>query len=89
MSDEYIAIFCPRCGEHLNEVDLDVEDERAKRAAGVTSNMGSPVTCGWCHEQTRDWNHIVRCRRTINIRRHRDMNRMGLELAEMLEEMRG
>ena len=55
---EYIPIFCPHCGQHINEVD----DEDSPEAGRV--NLGSLYRCGWCGLETRDWNHVLRCRRT-------------------------
>ena len=58
----YVAIFCPHCGEHINEVDeQDAPEEREP-------DWGSPYTCGWCGLRTHDWKHVVTCRRTYKAR---------------------
>ena len=60
--DAYVAIFCPHCGQHINEVDeQDTPEER-------TQDLGSLYTCGWCGIETRDWNHVLSCRRTAKAR---------------------
>jgi predicted RNA-binding Zn-ribbon protein involved in translation (DUF1610 family) len=61
--EPYVAIFCPHCGEHINEVDEQdtAEEER-------TPNEGSAYNCGWCGLHTRDWNHVLVCRRTYKAR---------------------
>lgn len=60
--EPYVAIFCPHCGEHINEVDeADTPEERLP-------NEGSVYDCGWCGLRTRDWNHVLVCRRTYKAR---------------------
>lgn len=61
--EPYVALFCPHCGEHINEVD----DQDAPDVP-PPPNLGSQITCGWCGMQTRDWNHVLRCRRTHKAR---------------------
>lgn len=61
--EPYVAIFCPHCGEHINEVEeSDTPDEEP------IPNEGSVYNCGWCGLRTRDWSHVVRCRRTYKAR---------------------
>lgn len=60
---EYVAIFCPNCGVHLNEVDE--QDAPDTPRVGV---FGSVYTCGWCSTRTADWSHVARCRRTAKAR---------------------
>ena len=60
--EAYVAIFCPHCGEHINEVEeQDSPEEREPE-------WGSPYTCGWCGLRTHDWNHVAICRRTYKAR---------------------
>jgi predicted RNA-binding Zn-ribbon protein involved in translation (DUF1610 family) len=60
--EAYVAIFCPHCGEHINEVDeQDAAEER-------DPDWGTPYNCGWCGLRTSDWNHVVVCRRTHKAR---------------------
>ena len=55
---DYVPIFCPHCGEHINEVDeQDTPEERVP-------DLGSRYRCGWCGIETFDWNHVLICRRT-------------------------
>lgn len=58
--DEYVALFCPHCGVHLNEVETDDET-----LVALTPEPGTSVKCGHCGIETDDWNHIVQCRRTL------------------------
>ncbi len=60
--DMYVAIFCPNCGVHLNEVDE--QDGEVTRHP----SFGSVYTCGWCGISTADWSHVRLCRRTAKAR---------------------
>lgn len=61
-STAYVPIFCPHCGEHINEVDE--QDTPENREA----DLGSRYRCGWCGIETFDWNHVLICRRTHKAR---------------------
>lgn len=61
--DEYVALFCPHCGEHLNEVELQ-DDEVVPLVPWQTDDEDG-LTCGWCGIRTKDWNHVIQCRRTL------------------------
>lgn len=61
--DEYLAIFCPNCGIHLNEVD-----EQDSPDVPRTALFGTLYTCGWCSVRTTDWGHVRCCRRTAKAR---------------------
>lgn len=82
----YIALFCPHCGGHVNESELDTDHDLL--ANPETPNMGSVYTCYWCKEMTRDWNHVIRCRteheqtlRLRHIQRGQDLQRMLGEIS--------
>jgi hypothetical protein len=68
---EYVPVFCPRCGEHLNEVDIETAGG-SSFPLGRTSlevleqrieDQGPSYRCGWCGINTTDWGHVKRCRR--------------------------
>lgn len=82
MSHEpYEAVFCPECGAHLNDVDLhDDPDE-------YVPNLGPLVTCGWCKLQTRDWGHIVKCRRTWKVKEKLTNRRVVDSLERILVDL--
>lgn len=54
----FVALFCPRCGELVTDVEVDDTPVRAV----TPMNIGSAYTCGWCHTRQVDWNHVKRCR---------------------------
>ncbi len=61
--DDYLAIFCPNCGVHLNEVDEQDSPDVPRSAL-----FGTLYTCGWCSARTTDWGHVRLCRRTAKAR---------------------
>ncbi len=64
MEHPYVAVFCPSCGVHINDFDLQDSPE----AENGSQRLGSLYTCGWCGIRTFDWNHVARCRATWPIR---------------------
>jgi len=72
--EDYVALFCPHCGVHLNDFD---EQDDGDLDSVRPLNLGSMYTCGWCKKQTRDWNHVKQCKRTWPLRQH--MLRQALE----------
>ncbi len=74
---EYVAIFCPHCGQHINEVDVQDGAEPDEREP----NLGSLYRCGWCGLETRDWNHVLTCRRTWRARAELAARQQAVEQA--------
>lgn len=84
---EYIALFCPHCGAHVNEDELDSDHGYIVPIRQTLS--GSKYRCGWCKIETTDWNHVLACRaahqnkpaRTTAHARLADMVRLHAETA--------
>lgn len=87
----YVALFCPHCEAHINEEDLlndhDLTPEQVAQVTEEDRDLGSYYTCGWCHERTRDWKHVIRCRTEHTVRKQINHERRGRDLALMLTEM--
>lgn len=66
MSENYVAAFCPHCGNLVNE--LDTQDSPDQDEAYLGTTYGSRYTCGWCQLRTNDWNHVKQCRKTWRTR---------------------
>lgn len=87
---EYIARFCPHCGGHVNEEELLNDHDLTPEEIAATvdpPNWGALYTCGWCHEQTRDWGHVIRCRTEHTVRKRVNHEKRARDLHLMLKEM--
>jgi hypothetical protein len=79
----YVAFFCPHCGGHLNEVELEDDHTLPSRKYGPQHGL---VTCGWCHEPGQTYSHVVLCRIANQSLSDMKMRALGRDLAEMLAE---
>jgi predicted RNA-binding Zn-ribbon protein involved in translation (DUF1610 family) len=64
MDEIYVALFCPHCGEHLNEIEL--EDELLYATEPMDpAEKSAAFTCGWCGIRTNNWAHVSQCKKTF------------------------
>lgn len=91
----FVALFCPRCGEHVNAEDLDNDHGYTPEQVVVAASpewpvdLGGEYTCFHCKTRTRDWNHVRRCRGDAPpIVRQRQHTARGADLQRLLEELR-
>lgn len=81
----YQALFCPHCGQWMNEPDL--EDTPENRVLDSHGNLGSAYTCGWCHERHTDYNHVVICRLIHQERATLVIKQAGQRALKMFEDL--
>lgn len=56
MGDNYIAVYCPNCGQHLNDFELDLP-----HAAPAALTSGT-YNCGWCKRAHGSLDDVAICR---------------------------
>lgn len=80
--DVYQAFFCPHCGVHLNEGELDTDETGAPQRRA----LGGLVNCGWCGEQ-HSFDQVVRCRAIYKVRDELARQTTEAQLVEDLLEL--